>query len=76
MEAKFPEITLGQKICEKLKAIYFSDIPCAECHKDVSVKFSDLKQRMRKFYTDKTDLDILRELIRYGTTDIEEIFNM
>jgi len=75
MEAKYPEITLGATICEKLKIIYFHNKSWQECHGDVSKKFSDLKQRMRKFYTDKTDLEILKELIKYDTMDIEEIFN-
>lgn len=76
MEAKYLEITLGQAICEKLRAIYFSNISWPDCYKDVASKFTELKQRMRKFYTDKHDLDILKELIKYDTMDIEEVFNM
>lgn len=75
MEAKYPEINLGATICEKLKQIYFSDKPWIDCHKDVATKFTEMKRMMRKFYTDKTDREILKELIKYDTMDIEEIFN-
>jgi DNA topoisomerase IB len=75
MEAKYSEITLGSTICEKLKAIYHSDDSWIDCHNQVAAKFSNLKRIMRKFYTDKDDLDILKELIRYENKDIEDIFD-
>jgi hypothetical protein len=70
------EIALGARVCEKLKDIYFSDKEWPECHNQIVEKFGEIKKRMRKFYTDKSDLDILRELIKYDTLDIEEIFTM
>ncbi len=76
MEAKYPEINLGAEICEKLKIIYFSNIAWPECYKDISIKFTELKKIMRKFYTEKSDLDILKELIKYDTMDIEDVFNL
>ncbi len=76
MEAKYPDITLGQTICEKLKVIYFSDKSWVESHGAVARKFTELKLIMRKFYADKQDIDILKELIKYDTMDIEDIFNL
>lgn len=75
MEAKYSEITLGATICEKLKDIYFPDKKWPDCHNDIVTKFGELKRIMRKFYTDKSDLDILKELIKYDNKDIEDIFN-
>jgi predicted nuclease of restriction endonuclease-like RecB superfamily len=76
MEAKYPIITLGATVCEKLRDIYFSDKHWSECYKDVAQKFTFLKQIMRRFYTDKTDIDILKELIKYSNDDIVDIFNI
>ena len=70
-----PEITLGEGICAKLKVIYFSDKAWIDCYKQVAEKFTVMKNIMRKFYTEKTDTEILKELIKYDTTDIEDIFS-
>lgn len=74
MDAKYPEINLGSTICTKLKQIYFPDEYWAKCYKHVAQKFSELKRIMNKFYTEKTELEILRELQRYSEADIKEAF--
>lgn len=74
MEAKYAEINLGATVCEKIKEIYFKDQAWIGCYKNIVLKFTQLKEIMRKFYTDKTDKEILQELIKYNNKDIEDIF--
>lgn len=66
----------GETLCEMLKVIYFKDIHWSDCYKLVAKKFTDLKQIAKKFYTDKDDLAILRELNKYSTKDIQDMFHM
>jgi hypothetical protein len=40
----------------------------------VSRKFTELKQRARRFYVGKTELEILQELSKYGESDISDMF--
>lgn len=70
MEAKYPEITLGEPVCEKLKDIFYPDKHWSSCVYAVANKFSALKVIARKFYTGKTELEMLRELSRYTKEDI------
>lgn len=67
-------INLGDPICRRLKQIYYPDKPWVECYKDVSIKFSQLKKIAKRFYTDKTDKDILIELAKYSNNDIKDCF--
>jgi hypothetical protein len=76
MEAKYPLITLSQSVVEKIKIIYFPDKPWPECYKNVAQKFTGLKQKMRKFYTGRTDIEILHELRKYSDDDIKEAFSV
>ena len=75
MEAKLPEITLGETVCRKLKDIYFSEMPWISCYRDVAIKLTELKRLAKAFYADKNDLEVLKELIKYSDTDIVEAFN-
>lgn len=68
------EIILGTPICEKLKVIYFSDIPWVNCYRDVAAKFIALKAIARRFYVDKTNVEVLNELIKYSDQDIYDAF--
>jgi hypothetical protein len=74
MEAIYPEIILGSTISEKLKAIYHTDTHWSECYQEVAKMFSGLKTGARKFYSDKSELDILKELTRYSQDDIKEMY--
>jgi hypothetical protein len=74
MEAKYPEITLGEPVCSKLKDIYFKDIPWSQCHRQVASKFTALKEIITKFYADRTRIDALKELILYSDKDIMDVF--
>jgi hypothetical protein len=75
MEAKYQEIVLGERVCEKLKDIYFKDIPWVECHKQVADKLTHLKRIAKRFYVDKDRVEILKELVKYSEQDIVDAFN-
>ena len=68
------EIMLGSPICQKLKMIYHVQSEWNECYKEVAQKFTSLKQIMRKFYIDKTDIELLQELNKYSLEDLKDIF--
>jgi hypothetical protein len=76
MEAKHPEITLGEPICEKIKNIYHANKSWQACYKQVSEKFTILKRLMRKIYPDKDILELLREINKFDTMSYQEIFEM
>jgi hypothetical protein len=73
MEAKLPEITLGETICEKLKNIYFHDESWISCYKKVAYKFSELKKIAKRFYSDKSNIEVLREICKFSENDIKDI---
>jgi hypothetical protein len=75
-EPKYPEITLGEMVCEKLKAIYHTDDPWQKCYMQVAQRFTDLKRIARKFYCDKDELEMLQELVRYSEKDIQEMIHV
>lgn len=66
-------MTLGETACEKLKTTYFNDDPWQECYKLVAQKFTLLKDIMRKFYADKTYIEILIALQKYSCDDIADV---
>lgn len=72
--AKLREITVGEMICEKLYSLYFSTTPWAVCYALVAKKFSALKIIARKFYSDKSEIDMLIELNKYSIDDIADAF--
>lgn len=74
MESKIAEINLGAAICEKLKIIYFDKQSWSSCHEKVKLKFNELKSIAKKFYSDKTELEVLKELIKYTNQDIIDLF--
>lgn len=69
-------ITLGAAVCEKLKVIFHPDEPWSACHKQVAKRFSELKVKMREFYTDKDDKGILQELVRYSVDDLKDVLEI
>ena len=70
MESVHQQVILGAAICDKLRDFYFKDIPWVECCQEVAVKYTDLKKLSRKFFIDKTDVEILIEVNKYSTSDI------
>jgi hypothetical protein len=76
MEAKEPEITLGEPICEKIKQLYYNDRPWIECYKDVAKIFTELKRRAHLFYVDKNRVEVLKELSKYCHQDIKDVFHI
>jgi hypothetical protein len=76
MEAKYPEITLGESVCSKIKQIYFSEEKSPDCHRKVADKFTLFKKIMRKIYPDSDNVEILQSVARFDTLEIQEIFDM
>ena len=66
-------MNLGQTVCEKLKAIYHIDTHWSKCYQDVAERFTKLKRIARKFYADKSELEMLKEIARYPENDIKDI---
>ena len=58
------EINLGSQVCAQLKNIYFNEVAWIDCHKEISFKFTALKDQMRKLYPDMTNLCLIREILR------------
>ena len=76
MEAKYPEITLDETVCIKIKQIYFNEKKWPDCYRDVANKFTLFKKIMRKIYPYKDILEILKSVQRFDTHDIQEVFDM
>ncbi len=76
MEANYPEINLGATICERLRTIYHPDKPWVDCYKEIAQKLTELKANSCKFYTDKTEIEILMELCKYNDQDLMEMFHV
>jgi hypothetical protein len=70
------EIELGSIICKALKDIYFYDKQWYECHNDIALKLSVLKDVMRKLLPDKMTVEILEVLRGYGKEDIEDVLSL
>ncbi len=75
-EAKFPEITFGESVCEKLKNVYFIERKWPDCYKDVGRKFTELKSIAREFYAGQDELAVLRELAKYSEQDLKEMLEI
>lgn len=70
------EINLGETVCRKLRAIYFSEIAWSECYRLVAQKFCELKVIARKFYADKNEIEMLMELSRYSSQDLQDMMSI
>lgn len=66
-------VNLGALPCSILKNIYFADEHWSQCATKVSEKFSKLKSIARKFYSDKTEFEMIMELSKYSEHDIKEM---
>lgn len=68
------EVDLGAMICTLIKQIYYADTPWPTCCMAVSDKLSAFINIMRKFYPDKTRMEILVEAQGYNANDIRDVF--
>lgn len=68
------EVELGALVCKKLKVIYFNETPWVSCYRDVADKFTALKAIARKFYINKSNIEIINELLKYNDQDILDAF--
>lgn len=78
MNHKYPEwnaqVALGEQVCIRLKILYHPETPWADCYRKVGHLFTDLKKIARQFYTDKCELDILKELSRLSAEQLKVFF--
>lgn len=74
MDAKHipQEILLGERICRKLKSIFYPDKIWHECYEDLGNKFSELK-RSFPTTTYKEKMELLEILASMDLGEIEEI---
>jgi hypothetical protein len=78
-EAKYPEVTLSEYICSKIKNIYFADKIWPECYRQVANKFTEFKVIVRKFYggyTRDDNIELLKRVRHFAENDIKEAFEM
>jgi hypothetical protein len=73
---RYTAIELGSTICSKLKQIYHPNEKWADCYKKVGALLTIMKKNARKFYIDKTDEEILKDLNKYTNDDIVELLTM
>ena len=73
---KYTAIELGSPICSKLKQIYYPNHKWADCYKQVGSLFNTIKKNARKFYVDKTDDEISKDLIKYTNDNLIELLVM
>lgn len=67
-----PLISLGAKICSTIKHIYFRQTEWVYCYRQIAVMLSHLKKEAKKFYSDKTEEEILEILTTYSHEDIKD----
>jgi hypothetical protein len=65
-------IILGGRICLKLKHYYFRHLEWVQCYKDVANLFTRLKCEAKKFYSDKTELELMTILCSFSEQDIRD----
>lgn len=68
------EINLGATICSTLKLMYFPEAEWVTCYRAVGLKFTELKERMRKFDKTKDTIALLQELLKYSQQDLVDVF--
>jgi predicted nuclease of restriction endonuclease-like RecB superfamily len=73
---KYTAIELGSTICSKLKQIYYPNDKWADCYKKVGEILVDLKKIARKFFSDKSEEEILIQLGRFTLEDIQDMFHV
>ena len=70
-----PEILLAEPICEKLKIIYFLNVPWNECYRKIGNKLTEVKRKARTMLVGMTEIEMLQHLRNFSTTDIEDMIN-
>ena len=70
-------IELGARVITQLKALYWpNDKWCVKISNYLSKRLSELKIRVKPYYPDLDDEELLKVLSKYSTDDIEDAFTM
>lgn len=76
VNARYSAVELGSPICSRLKQIYFPGQKWADCYMQVSDLYTKLKKNAKKFYVGKTDVEILKDLLKYTNDDLVELLTL
>lgn len=74
MEAKYEEITVGETVCKRLKAIWHEPAKWEDCYQQVGTRLATLKFILRKFYCTESNVEVLQKAIKYTDQDIMDVF--
>ncbi len=70
MEAKYPETTLGEIPCNKIKQIFYPERAWdAKLADEIAVKFSNIKKMVKLSWPDKTVIEVLQWILKFDDDD-------
>jgi hypothetical protein len=70
INSAYPEINFGANVCSILK-IMFPDLSWQA----IRLKFEEVKRKTRKYYPEHKELDFLRELSKYSSVELNEVWS-
>lgn len=71
------EINFGEKVCYRLKNIYYADIKWGpEVAREVTKLFGKLKMNAKHYYPDCNAIQLLIELIKYPDKALQETIDL
>lgn len=62
----------GEEVCEKLKMMYFAEIPWPECYMAIAGILTQLKKVIRVYYPQQDEVENMRKLRKFTADDIKE----
>lgn len=68
-------MNLGEQVCVTIKHLYFPSTPWFECYRKVGDKFTEVKKKARKYLSQMSEKDMLKELRNFSTTDIKDMMD-
>ncbi len=69
------QIEMGSRPCHQIKNMYYPETPWIDCYKLVAIKFSELKNILRKRAASMNDAQLLEALGTFSQLDIQETFD-
>lgn len=69
-----PEITFGGEICKKLQKLYYPNQKWGDkISNKVAKLFSQLKKEARTFFSESSEVDMLRKISRFTDEEFKEL---
>lgn len=76
-EEMYAEVNFGGEICRQLKNIYFpTEKRDAKLANRVALIFSQLKHLAKPYFVDDDQLEMLRKIAHYSTTDFADLLDV